>query len=153
VQYTVQTVDRVLRQGEHIPKMQNDIGHKSTLAVLRWTGRTSPPPTHPVLVGPVRGVGGAAQTPGQTQIYARGAHCTPGRTGTGDRGCCANSRTGTKLRSMCTHCTTNLISQTIKRCFMFRLHYIQALIHLFQVFISQLLVYFSKTIPFITLHT
>jgi hypothetical protein len=33
-------VDDVLRQGEHIPKMQNDIGRKSTLAVLRWTGRT-----------------------------------------------------------------------------------------------------------------
>jgi hypothetical protein len=40
---TVQTVDDVLRQGEHIPKMQNDIGRKSTLAVLRWTGRTHTP--------------------------------------------------------------------------------------------------------------
>ncbi len=27
-----------LRQGEHIPKMQNDIGHKSKLRVLRQRG-------------------------------------------------------------------------------------------------------------------
>ena len=27
-----------LRQGEHIPKMQNDIGHKSKLRMLRQRG-------------------------------------------------------------------------------------------------------------------
>jgi hypothetical protein len=32
---TVRTVAAYLRQGEHIPKMQNDIGRKSTLRVLR----------------------------------------------------------------------------------------------------------------------
>ncbi len=31
----IQTVDADLRQREHIPKMQNDIGPKSTLRVLR----------------------------------------------------------------------------------------------------------------------
>ncbi len=36
--YTVQTVAADLRQGEHIPKMQNDIGHKSKLRVLRQRG-------------------------------------------------------------------------------------------------------------------
>jgi hypothetical protein len=36
--YTVQTVADDLRQGEHIPKMQNDIGHKSKLGVLRQRG-------------------------------------------------------------------------------------------------------------------
>ena len=35
---TVQTVAADLRQGEHIPKMQNDIGHKSKLRVLRQRG-------------------------------------------------------------------------------------------------------------------
>ena len=33
--YTVQTVAADLRQGEHIPKMQNNIGRKSMLRVLR----------------------------------------------------------------------------------------------------------------------
>ncbi len=33
--YTVQTVAADLRQGEHIPKMQNNIGRKSMLCVLR----------------------------------------------------------------------------------------------------------------------
>jgi hypothetical protein len=33
--YTVRTVAADLRQGEHIPKMQNNIGRKSTLRVLR----------------------------------------------------------------------------------------------------------------------
>jgi hypothetical protein len=33
--YTVRTVAADLRQGEHIPKMQNDIGRKSKLRVLR----------------------------------------------------------------------------------------------------------------------
>jgi len=33
--YTVRTVAADLRRGEHIPKMQNNIGHKSTLRVLR----------------------------------------------------------------------------------------------------------------------
>jgi hypothetical protein len=33
--YTVRTVAADLRQGEHIPKMQNDVGRKSTLQVLR----------------------------------------------------------------------------------------------------------------------
>ncbi len=32
---TVRTVAADLRQGEHIPKMQNNIGRKSTLRVLR----------------------------------------------------------------------------------------------------------------------
>jgi hypothetical protein len=36
--HTVQTVAADLRQGEHIPKMQNDIGHKSKLRVLRQRG-------------------------------------------------------------------------------------------------------------------
>ena len=36
--YTVQTVAADLRQGEHIPKMQNDIGHKSKLRMLRQRG-------------------------------------------------------------------------------------------------------------------
>ncbi len=36
--YTVQTVAADLRQGEHIPKMQNDIGHKSELRMLRQRG-------------------------------------------------------------------------------------------------------------------
>jgi hypothetical protein len=35
---TVQTVAADLRQGEHIPKMQNDIGHKSKLRMLRQRG-------------------------------------------------------------------------------------------------------------------
>ena len=35
---TVQTVAADLRQGEHIPKMQNDIGHKSKLRKLRQRG-------------------------------------------------------------------------------------------------------------------
>ena len=35
---TVRTVAADLRQGEHIPKMQNDIGHKSKLRVLRQRG-------------------------------------------------------------------------------------------------------------------
>ncbi len=35
---TVQTVATDLRQGEHIPKMQNDIGHKSKLRVLSQRG-------------------------------------------------------------------------------------------------------------------
>jgi hypothetical protein len=33
--YTVQTVAADLRRGEHIPKMQNNIGRKSMLCVLR----------------------------------------------------------------------------------------------------------------------
>ncbi len=33
--HTVRTVDAYLHQGEHIPKMQNDIGRKSKLRVLR----------------------------------------------------------------------------------------------------------------------
>jgi hypothetical protein len=33
--YTVRTVAADLRQGEHIPKMQNNIGRKSMLRVLR----------------------------------------------------------------------------------------------------------------------
>ena len=33
--YTVRTVAADLRRGEHIPKMQNNIGRKSTLRVLR----------------------------------------------------------------------------------------------------------------------
>jgi hypothetical protein len=33
--YTVRTEAADLRRGEHIPKMQNNIGHKSTLLVLR----------------------------------------------------------------------------------------------------------------------
>ena len=33
--HTVQTVAADLRQGEHIPKMQNNIGRKSMLRVLR----------------------------------------------------------------------------------------------------------------------
>ncbi len=33
--YTVQTVAADLRQGEHIPKMQNNIGRKSMIRVLR----------------------------------------------------------------------------------------------------------------------
>jgi hypothetical protein len=36
--YTVQTLAADLRQGEHIPKMQNDIGHKSKLRKLRQRG-------------------------------------------------------------------------------------------------------------------
>ena len=36
--HTVQTVAADLRQGEHIPKMQNDIGHKSNLRMLRQRG-------------------------------------------------------------------------------------------------------------------
>ena len=36
--HTVQTVAADLRQGEHIPKMQNDIGHKSKLRMLRQRG-------------------------------------------------------------------------------------------------------------------
>jgi hypothetical protein len=36
--YTVQTVAAYLRQGEHIPKMQNDIGPKSKLRMLRQRG-------------------------------------------------------------------------------------------------------------------
>ncbi len=36
---TVRTVAADLRQGEHIPKMQNDIGRKSTLRVLRQPKR------------------------------------------------------------------------------------------------------------------
>ncbi len=36
--YTVQTVAADLRQGEHIPKMQNDIGHKRKLRMLRQRG-------------------------------------------------------------------------------------------------------------------
>jgi hypothetical protein len=36
--HTVQTVAADLRQGEHIPKMQNDIGHKSKLRMLRQQG-------------------------------------------------------------------------------------------------------------------
>ncbi len=36
--YTVQTVAADLRQGEHIPKMQNDIGYKSKLRMLRQQG-------------------------------------------------------------------------------------------------------------------
>jgi hypothetical protein len=35
---TVQTVAVDLRQGEHIPKMQNNIGRKSMLRVLRQRG-------------------------------------------------------------------------------------------------------------------
>ncbi len=35
INYTVLTVAADLRRGEHIPKMQNDIGHKSKLCVLR----------------------------------------------------------------------------------------------------------------------
>ncbi len=38
VTYTVQTVAADLRQGEHIPKMQNDKGHKSKLRMLRQRG-------------------------------------------------------------------------------------------------------------------
>ncbi len=38
INYTVQTVAADLRQGEHIPKMQNDIGHKSKLRMLRQRG-------------------------------------------------------------------------------------------------------------------
>ncbi len=34
-QYTVRTVAADLRRGEHIPKMQNNIGRKSVLRVLR----------------------------------------------------------------------------------------------------------------------
>ena len=33
--YTVRTVAADLRRGEHIPKMQNNIGRKSMLRVLR----------------------------------------------------------------------------------------------------------------------
>ena len=33
--YTVRTVAADLRQGEHIPKVQNNIGRKSMLRVLR----------------------------------------------------------------------------------------------------------------------
>ncbi len=33
--YTVRTVAADLRRGEHIPKMQNNIGRKSSLRVLR----------------------------------------------------------------------------------------------------------------------
>ncbi len=36
--HTVQTVAADLRQGEHIQKMQNDIGHKSKLRMLRQRG-------------------------------------------------------------------------------------------------------------------
>jgi hypothetical protein len=36
--HTVQTVAADLRQGEHIPKMQNDISHKSKLRMLRQRG-------------------------------------------------------------------------------------------------------------------
>ncbi len=36
--HTVQTVAADLRQGEHIPKMQNDTGHKSKLRMLRQRG-------------------------------------------------------------------------------------------------------------------
>ncbi len=36
--FTVQTVAADLRQGEYIPKMQNDIGHKSKLRMLRQRG-------------------------------------------------------------------------------------------------------------------
>ncbi len=54
------------------------------------------------MVGPVRGVGGAAQTPGQAQIYARGAHCTPGRTGTGDRGA-AQTPGQAQIYAQCAH--------------------------------------------------
>jgi hypothetical protein len=35
IRYTVRTVAADLRRGEHIPKMQNNIGRKSTLRVLR----------------------------------------------------------------------------------------------------------------------
>ncbi len=35
INYTVRTVAADLRQGEHIPKMQNNIDRKSTLRVLR----------------------------------------------------------------------------------------------------------------------
>ncbi len=36
--YTVQTVAADLRQGKHIPKMQNNICHKSKLRMLRQRG-------------------------------------------------------------------------------------------------------------------
>ncbi len=36
--YTVRTVAADLRQEEHIPKMQNNVGRKSTLCVLRQPG-------------------------------------------------------------------------------------------------------------------
>ena len=36
--YTVQTVAADLRRGEHIPKMQNNIGRKSMFCVLRQRG-------------------------------------------------------------------------------------------------------------------
>jgi hypothetical protein len=36
--HTVQTVAAVLHQGEHLPKMQNDTGHKSKLRMLRQRG-------------------------------------------------------------------------------------------------------------------
>jgi hypothetical protein len=43
---TVQTVAAVLRQGEHIPKMQNDIGHKITLRMLRHARSRGYPDTY-----------------------------------------------------------------------------------------------------------